>query len=116
MRLAAAAEAMRRILVERARRRARVKRGGGLKRLELDPAELTVDAPPDGLVALDEALAKLAEQYPELAQLVKLRYFAGLTMAEAAQALGVGTATVGRHWAFARAWLYRQMAETHPDA
>jgi RNA polymerase sigma factor (TIGR02999 family) len=113
---AAAAEAMRRILVERARRRARVKRGGGLKRLELDPAELTVDAPPDGLVALDEALAKLAEQYPELAQLVKLRYFAGLTMAEAAQALGVGTATVGRHWAFARAWLYRQMAETHPDA
>src|SRR4051812_36858927 len=108
---AAAAEAMRRILVEQARRRGRLKRGGGLKRVELDASELTVDAPPDELVALDEALAKLAEQYPEKAQLVKLRYFAGLTIEEAAAALGVGTSTADRHWAYARAWLYRQMAQ-----
>jgi RNA polymerase sigma factor (TIGR02999 family) len=108
---AAAAEAMRRILVEQARRRGRLKRGGGLKRVELDASELTVDAPPDELVALDEALAKLAEQHPEKAQLVKLRYFAGLTIEEAAAALGVGTSTADRHWAYARAWLYRQMAQ-----
>jgi RNA polymerase sigma factor (TIGR02999 family) len=109
---AAAAEAMRRILVENARRRGRLKRGGGMNRVDLDPAELTLDAPPDELVALDEALAKLAEKHPEKAQLVKLRYFAGLTIEEAAQALGIGTSTADRHWAFARAWLYRQMAES----
>jgi RNA polymerase sigma factor (TIGR02999 family) len=108
---AAAAEAMRRILVENVRRRGRLKRGGGVQRVELDPAELTVDAPPDEIVALDEALAKLAEQHPEKAQLVKLRYFAGLTIEEAAAALGIGTSTADRHWAFARAWLYRQMDE-----
>ena len=111
---AAAAEAMRRILVENARRRGRLKRGGGMNRVELDPAGLTVDAPPDELVALDEALAKLAEQHPEKAQLVKLRYFAGLTIEEAAQALGIGTSTADRHWAFARAWLYRHMAGENP--
>ena len=111
---AAAAEAMRRILVERARQRGRLKRGGDRRRVDLDPAELTVDAPPDELVALDEALAKLQGEYPELAQLVKLRYFAGLTIEEAARALSIGTATAGRHWAFARAWLYREMAETDP--
>src|SRR3954451_10227716 len=108
---AAAAEAMRRILVENVRRRGRLKRGGGVQRVELDPAELTVDAPPDEIVALDEALAKLAEQHPEKAQLVKLRYFAGLTIEEAAAALGIGTSTADRHWAYARAWLYRQMAQ-----
>ena len=108
---AAAAEAMRRILVDNARRRGRMKRGGGMKRVELDPAALTVDQPPDDLAALDEALAKFAETHPEKAQLVKLRYFAGLTIEEAAQALGIGTSTADRHWAFARAWLYRQMSE-----
>jgi RNA polymerase sigma factor (TIGR02999 family) len=92
----AAAEAMRRILVELARGRARMKRGGGRKRLDLDPAELTVDQPPDELVALDEALAELAVQYPELAELVKLRYFAGLTIEEASRALGISPATAGR--------------------
>jgi RNA polymerase sigma factor (TIGR02999 family) len=108
---AAAAEAMRRILVDNARRRGRLKRGGGATRVDLDTAGLTVDQPPDELVALDEALAKLAEQHPEKAQLVKLRYFAGLTIEEAAQALGIGTSTADRHWAFARAWLYRQMED-----
>jgi RNA polymerase sigma factor (TIGR02999 family) len=107
----AAAEAMRRILVENARRRGRLKRGGGMNRVALDPSELTVDAPPDQLVALDEALARLAEKHPEKAQLVKLRYFAGLTIEEAAAAMGIGTSTADRHWAFARAWLYRRMEE-----
>jgi RNA polymerase sigma factor (TIGR02999 family) len=111
---AAAAEAMRRILVERARRRGRLKRGGTMKRVELDPAELTVDEPPEELLALDEALDRLAERHPEKAQLVKLRYFAGLTIEEAAASLGVGTSTADRHWAFARAWLYRRMAEADP--
>jgi RNA polymerase sigma factor (TIGR02999 family) len=111
---AAAAEAMRRILVEKARRRGRLKRGGAMKRVELDAAELTVNEPPDELVALDEALGKLTERHPEKAQLVKLRYFAGLTIEEAATALGIGTSTADRHWAFARAWLYRRMAEGDP--
>ena len=112
---AAAAEAMRRILVENARGRGRIKRGRDLVRVELDPAQLTVDAPPDDLIDLDEALTKLAEQHPEKAQLVTLRYFAGLTIEEAAEALGVAASTADRHWAFARAWLYRQMAERNPD-
>ena len=106
---AAAAEAMRRILVENARRRGRLKRGGGMRRADLDPAELAVDAPPDELVALDEALTELAKQHPDKASLVKLRFFAGLTIEEAAAALGIGTSTADRHWAFARAWLYRHM-------
>jgi len=106
---AAAAEAMRRILVDKARKRGRLKRGGGARRVDLDPAELTVDQPPDHLIALDEALAKLAEKHPEKAQLVKLRYFAGLTIQEASHALGIGTSTADRYWAYARAWLYRQM-------
>jgi RNA polymerase sigma factor (TIGR02999 family) len=112
---AAAAEAMRRILVDGARSRARLKRGGGSKRVDLDPAELTLDEPPDQLIALDEALSKLAEEHPEKAQLVKLRYFAGLTIEEAAQALCIGTTTAHRHWTYARAWLYQQMADpAHP--
>jgi RNA polymerase sigma factor (TIGR02999 family) len=107
---AAAAEAMRRILVENARRRQRHKRGGDRRRVDLDRVELAVDGTPDRLLALDEALTNLAEKHPEKAQLVKLRYFGGLTNEEAAQAIGVSTSTADRHWAFARAWLYRQMA------
>jgi RNA polymerase sigma factor (TIGR02999 family) len=107
---AAAAESMRRILVENARRRGRIKRGGKHNRLDLDKLELTVHEPPDELVALDEALIKLAQKHPEKAQLVKLRYFAGLTHEESAQALGISTSTADRHWSYARAWLYRQMA------
>ena len=109
---AAAAESMRRILVDHARRRGRLKRGGGgaFNRIELDQIELTANGPPDQLIALDEALNQLAEAHPEKAQLVNLRYFAGLTHEEAAQALNISTSTADRHWAFARAWLYRQMA------
>ena len=103
---AAAAEAMRRILVDQARRRRQLKRGGDRKRLALESLELTLGAPPDELIELDEALAKFTEEHPEKAQLVKLRYFAGLTIAEAAKSLGISTATADRHWAYARAWLY----------
>jgi RNA polymerase sigma factor (TIGR02999 family) len=106
---AAAAEAMRRILVENARRKRRRKRGGGLRRLDLDAVEITLDGPSDDLLALDEALAKLAEKHPQKAELVKLRYFAGLTVAEAASALSISTSTADRHWTYACAWLLREM-------
>ncbi len=106
---AAAAESMRRILVENARRRGRIKRGGEHNRVDLDKLELTVNDPPDELIALDEALIKLAQEHPEKAQLVNLRYFGGLTHEEAAQALGLSISTADRHWAYARAWLYRHM-------
>lgn len=107
---AAAAEAMRRILVEQARRRGRLKRGGGRQRVSLDDLELTLGGPPDELLALDEAIVRLSEQHPEKAQLVKLRYFAGLTIEETAQAMSISTATAERRWAYARAWLYRHMS------
>ena len=109
---AAAAEAMRRILVESARRRGRIKRGGALGRVELDDIDVTMNGPPEQLIALDDALNQLAAEHPQKAQLVNLRYFAGLTHQEAAQALGISVSTADRHWAYARAWLYRQMAET----
>jgi RNA polymerase sigma factor (TIGR02999 family) len=107
---AAAAESMRRILVENARRKGRLKRGGGQKRVDLETLALAVDDPPDELVALDEAMSRLADEHPEKARLVNLRYFGGLTHEEAAQAIGVSVSTADRHWAFARAWLYRQMS------
>jgi RNA polymerase sigma factor (TIGR02999 family) len=107
---AAAAEAMRRILVEHARRRARLKRGGrGHRRVGLEDLVLTTADRPDELVALDDALTGLAAAHPEKAQLVKLRYFGGLTQPEAAEALGVSTSTADRHWAYAKAWLRRHM-------
>ena len=106
----AAAESMRRILVENARRRGRIKHGGGSQRVDFDTLQLTVDEPPDELIALDEALVKLAAEHPEKAQLVNLRYFGGLTQDEAAQAMGISSSTADRHWSFARAWLYRQMS------
>src|SRR4051794_20174612 len=98
---AAAAEAMRRILVDRARRRGRIKRGGEMHRVDLNSLELTVHDPPDQLIALDEALLQLARAHPEKAQLVNLRYFGGLTHEEAAQAIGVSVSTADRHWAYA---------------
>src|SRR4051794_38159465 len=106
---AAAAEAMRRILVENARRRRRLKRGGGARRVSLDAVELTLDDPSPDLLALDEALLELEQKHPQKAQLVKLRYFAGLTMDEAAKAMGVSPRTAGRAWAYARAWLYARI-------
>ena len=106
----AAAEAMRRILVDRARSRRRLKRGGDRRREVLnDRSAPNVADPPEELLALDEALNRLAAEQPQKAQLVKLRYFAGLTTEEAAQALGISVRTAGRDWAYARAWLYAQI-------
>ena len=107
---AAAAEAMRRILIERARRRGSRRHGGEMQRVDLDDAALAVDGPPDDLLALDDALSALSERHPDKAQLVRLRFYAGLTIQDAADALGVSTATAERHWTFARAWLYRKLA------
>ena len=108
---AAAAEAMRRILVDQARRRGRVKHGGGTvrQRIDLDQVDLAANEPPQELLAVDEALSALEVPHPEKAQLVKLRYFAGLTAEEAAEAMGISVATANRHWAFARAWLFRHL-------
>jgi RNA polymerase sigma factor (TIGR02999 family) len=102
---AAAAEAMRRILVENARRRGRQKRGCGRARAELLEADLAVDDPPDEVLAVDEALERLAAEDLQAAELVKLRYFAGLSVEEAAQALGMSRATAYRHWTYVRAWV-----------
>jgi RNA polymerase sigma factor (TIGR02999 family) len=105
---AAAAEAMRRILVEQARRKGRLKRGGAKERVDLEEVEIA--GPADDIVALDDALARLAQKHPEKAELVKLRYFAGLTVNEAAEVLGVSTSTIDRHWTYARAWLFRELS------
>jgi RNA polymerase sigma factor (TIGR02999 family) len=114
---AAAAEAMRRILVENARRKQRVKHGGGRKRLDLNEACPIVQSPSEDLLALDEALTRLAARDPVRAELVKLRFFAGLTMPEAARVLGLSLATTERHWTFVRAWLYAELTggETQPS-
>lgn len=106
---AAAAEAMRRILVDRARRRRSLKRGGDRQRLPLDDVHPESREPDARLLAIDEALSKFALQDPMKAELVKLRYFVGLTNAEAARLLGVSEATAERHWAYARAWLHREI-------
>ena len=108
---AAAAEAMRRILIDRAREKRSVKRGGGRKRLDIDAIDVATTATPDQLLALDEALAKLAGTDPDAARLVQLRYFAGLTVDQAGKALGMSTATAYRHWNYARAWLHGELRE-----
>jgi RNA polymerase sigma factor (TIGR02999 family) len=105
---AAAAEAMRRILVENARRKGRIRHGGGRRRVELDEACLVAATPRDDVLALDEALARLAKLDPVRAELVKLRFFAGLTMPEAAALLGISLTTAERYWTFARTWLYAE--------
>jgi RNA polymerase sigma factor (TIGR02999 family) len=105
----AAAEAMRRILVEQARRKRRLKRGGDRGRVALETVQIALNGPGDDVLALEDALARLAEKHPEKAELVKLRYFAGLTVAEAAGLLGISTSTADRHWTFARAWLFREI-------
>jgi RNA polymerase sigma factor (TIGR02999 family) len=108
---AAAAEAMRRILVDRARRKGRLKHGGESKRIDVDSACSIEESPSQDLLALDDALSQLAKQEPVKAELVKLRFYAGLTMPEAAAALEVSLATAERYWTFARAWLYAQLTD-----
>jgi RNA polymerase sigma factor (TIGR02999 family) len=108
---AAAAEAMRRILVEQARRKSRLKHGREHQRVDLDSGCRVSAAPSLDLLALDEALSRLAATEPAKAELVKLRFFAGLTMPEAAAALGVSLATAERYWTFAKSWLYAELAD-----
>jgi RNA polymerase sigma factor (TIGR02999 family) len=106
---AAAAEAMRRILVESARRKRALKRGGDRERVALDPELIADTARHPDVLALDEALTKLAATRPELAKLVSLRYFAGLTMEQAASALGIPVRTAQRHWTYVRVWLLEEL-------
>jgi RNA polymerase sigma factor (TIGR02999 family) len=111
---AAAAEAMRRILIDNTRRKRTRKHGGGRRRQDLDEVEIVAGAPVDDLLALDEALGRLAAQDPAKAELVKLRYFAGLSIEDAASALGISAATAKRRWAYARAWLFRSIEGADP--
>lgn len=113
---AAAAEAMRRILIENARRKRRIKRGGDKLRCELRDAELAMDGPTDELLAVDEALTKFTAEDPAGAELVKLRYFVGLTIDEAAQVLGISRATAFRQWNYAKAWFRRELDEQDKTA
>lgn len=106
---AAAAEAMRRILIEKARRKRTLKAGGDRRRIPLDDAELPIAEPSTDVIALDEALAKLADEDPAKADLVKLRFFAGLTIEQSAQMLGISRATADRHWSYAKAWLFHEI-------
>jgi RNA polymerase sigma factor (TIGR02999 family) len=109
---AAAAEAMRRLLIERARQKKRLRHGGEFKRIDLDTGLWLADDSDDRLLALDDALARFAEVEPEAAEVVKLRYFAGCTSKETAAALDISVRTVNRHWTYARAWLYRELNRT----
>ncbi len=112
----AAAEAMRRILVEQARRKQRLKHGGAMKRIDLDSQCAISESPRLDVLALDEALTMLAELDPVKANLVKLRYFTGLTTPEAAAALGISLATAERYWTFAKTWLFAELSEPMDSA
>jgi len=107
----AAAEAMRRILIENARRKQRLKHGGGRQRVGFEDATMAIEEPSENLIALDEALAKLESTDKVKSELVKLRYFAGLTLEQAAELLGISTTTAKRYWAYAKAWLYREISK-----
>jgi len=106
---AAATEAMRRILIDNARRKRRQKRGGKLRRVELDPSQLSYVSPAEDLLDLNDALDCLAAEDPQAAQFVKLRYFAGLSIEEAAEMVGLSRSAACEHWAYARAWLLRRL-------
>ena len=110
----AAAQAMRRILIDRARRRNAEKRGGGAEHIELDSVDVAVNADDTTLLRMDEALEKLAREDPESAELVRLRFFAGLRNEDAAQALNISERTAKRYWTFARAWLYDELCRDRP--
>jgi RNA polymerase sigma factor (TIGR02999 family) len=107
----AAAEAMRRILIEDARRKMTLRRGGNWARVPLEQIQVAADADPKLLLGIDEALEKLSTLHPQRAQVVKLMFFGGLTAMEAGEALNVCDRTVKRHWAFARAWLYNELQQ-----
>lgn len=106
----AAAEAMRRILIERARSRKTQKRGGNFERMDVDPGQLVADERDDELLEVNEALSRLAEVDVTKAELVKLRYFAGMTIPEAAQALGIGVSTAEKYWTYAKCWLRAEIS------
>lgn len=106
---AAAAEAMRRILIDRARRKQALRHGGGQQRVDLEDVDLATQSADDQLLVVNEALDKFAEQDKLKAELVKLRYFVGMTIEEAAQVLGISEPTAKRYWAYARAWLFREI-------
>lgn len=110
--LAAAAEAMRRILIDRARKRHRARHGHGLERVSLNEVELAVDTDDETLLALDEALDRLAQDSPERAELVKLRYFVGLSLAQAGEALGISESTAKRQWNYIRARFFRELKQS----
>lgn len=112
---AAAAEAMRRILIDRARRKSRQRRGSRAEHLDADEIEIASPALDDQLLALNEALDRFAALEPEQAELVKLRYFVGLKIDDAADVLGISKATAKRWWAYARAWLYEEIQNGNPD-
>jgi RNA polymerase sigma factor (TIGR02999 family) len=111
---AAAAEAMRHILVDNARRKRGAKHGGGRRRVPLEEAVPTLPAEGEDLLVLDQALTRLAAEDPEAAAVVQLRYFAGLSVEEAAQSLGMSRATAYRHWTYARAWLLEELVGDEP--
>ena len=111
----ACAEAMRRILIDRARGKKRAKRGGERRRVDLDAIEIALNTPADDLLDLDDALGKLACEYPDCIGLVKLRFFAGMSHGEAAEALGLARRTADRYWAYARAWLHQQLRQDGPS-
>jgi RNA polymerase sigma factor (TIGR02999 family) len=113
---AAAAEAMRRILVDAARRKRREKHGGDRQRVDLDTVAVVSPEPKEDLIALDSALTRLASEDAQAARLVELRHFAGLTVPEAAQVLGISPRTADRLWSFARAWLHREITTRKPDS
>src|SRR5262245_63318854 len=113
---AAAVEAMRRILINRARDRGRLKRGGGWRRLRLEQFDLSLNEPPEEFLLLNDALDQLAQEDPASAELVKLRFFAGMTLDEAAKTMGVVRRTADRYWAFARSWLYAALRKGEESA
>jgi RNA polymerase sigma factor (TIGR02999 family) len=112
----AAAEAMRRILIDRARSKAAIRHGGGLERVDLDDVEIAMPAEESEMLDVHESLDEFARHHPGKAELVKLRYFAGLTIEEAAEVLGISTPTAKRHWAFAKMWLFTEISRKRkPD-
>jgi RNA polymerase sigma factor (TIGR02999 family) len=113
---AAAAEAMRRILIDQARTKQSQRRGGGRQRVELENLDVAAPEVADDMLALNEVLGRFEQIDPIKAQLVKLRYFAGLSIPQAAQVLGISSTTADRYWAYARAWLHAELKNDEPDA